>query len=124
MNRLALLTAITALGAATLAFGQPADQAAPQPQPGPSAQPTESPPPPPRNDPSLTTLQHPIRGNSNATSPPHTMASNSAETSTRLAAILPHGMSQQEACVGFKSTVECAATAHAARNLNVSFTEL
>jgi hypothetical protein len=124
MNRLAPLAAIAALSAATFAFAQPADQAVPQPQPGPTSQPTETPPPPSPNDPSMTTMQQPISGNSNATSPPHSMAPNSADTNTRLAAILPQGMSPQEACNGFKSSRECAATVHAAHNLNVSFTDL
>jgi hypothetical protein len=47
-----------------------------------------------------------------------------AAQNTRLAAIVPAGMSTQEACAGFRSTDECAATLHASQNLGISFTDL
>jgi hypothetical protein len=43
---------------------------------------------------------------------------------TRLAAIVPAGMSTTEACSGFRSTDECAATLHASQNLGIPFTDL
>jgi hypothetical protein len=48
----------------------------------------------------------------------------SAAQNTRLAAIVPAGMSATEACAGFRSTDECAATLHASQNLGISFTDL
>jgi hypothetical protein len=123
MKRLAALLA-AALGVATLALAQPINQSAPQPQPGPSSQSSAAPPPPSPSDPSMTTMQQPISGNSSATSPEHSMAPNAAEPNTRLAALLPRGMSPQEACNGFKSQTECAAAAHAAHNLNIPFGDL
>jgi hypothetical protein len=48
----------------------------------------------------------------------------SAAQNTRLAAIVPAGMSATEACAGFQSTDECAATLHASQNLGISFTDL
>jgi hypothetical protein len=72
----------------------------------------------------MTTMQQPISGNSSATSEPESMAANSSSSGTRLAEILPEGMSPQQACEGFKSEQECEATAHAAKNLNVAFSDL
>ena len=51
-------------------------------------------------------------------------AGTSAAQNTRLAALVPAGMSATEACAGFRSTDECAATLHAAQNLGISFTDL
>lgn len=48
----------------------------------------------------------------------------SASQDTRLAAVVPAGMSATEACAGFRSTAECAATLHASQNLGLSFAEL
>jgi hypothetical protein len=119
-----LLALTVALGAATLASAQPMNQSAPQPQPGPRTQSSETPPPPSPSDPSITTMQQPISGNSSATSEPNSMAANASSSATRLAEILPEGVSPQEACNGFKSVQECEATAHAAKNLDVSFADL
>ena len=58
------------------------------------------------------------------TDPSMAQSSISASQNTRLAAIVPAGMSTQEACSGFKSTAECAATLHASQNLGLSFSEL
>lgn len=118
------LTFAVAVGVATLALGQPADQAVPQPQSGPQKQSDATPPPPSPSDPSMTTMQQPISGNSSATNPPNSMAPNSAAPNTRLAAIVPQGMTAREACSAFKTTNECAAALHAAHNLNIPFTEL
>ncbi len=42
----------------------------------------------------------------------------------RLAAVLPRGMTSQDACRGLKSLDLCAATLHAAQNLDVPFADL
>lgn len=119
-----LLAMTVALGAATLAFAQPMNETAPQPQPGPKAQSEEAPPPPSPSDPSITTMQQPISGNSSATSEPNSMAANASSSTTRLAELLPEGMSPKEACDGFRSPQACEATAHAAKNLDIPFGEL
>ncbi len=113
-----------ALGATSWAFAQALNQTAPQPQPGSSSQSTTAPTPPSRNDSSVKWSQQPISGNSTATSAPNSMAPNAAGTKTHLAALLPKGMSQKEACDGLKTTEECAAALHAATNLNISYPEL
>ncbi len=113
-----------ALAATSWAFAQALNQTAPQPQPGSSSESTSAPTPPSRNDSSVSWAQQPISGNSTATSPPNSMAPNAAGTKTHLAALLPQGMSQKEACEGLKTTEECAAALHAAANLNISYAEL
>lgn len=47
-----------------------------------------------------------------------------AEPNTRLAAIVPAGMTSQEACAGFRSVTDCAAALHASQNLNIAFPQL
>jgi hypothetical protein len=44
--------------------------------------------------------------------------------STHLAALVPAGMSTEEACTGFKSVKDCAASLHASQNLNIPFGDL
>ena len=51
-------------------------------------------------------------------------SSESTAQSARLAAIVPSGMSTQEACAGFRNVEECAATLHASQNLNIAFPDL
>lgn len=119
-----LIAVAVAAGSMALAFGQPMNQTAPQPQPGERPQSDETPAPPSRDDPSMTTMQQPISGNSTATSPSNSMAPNAAAEGTHLAALLPQGMSQKEACEGIKTTDECAAMLHAAQNLNIPFADL
>jgi hypothetical protein len=118
-----LIAVAVAVGSTALAFGQPMNQTAPQPQPG-QPQSDETPAPPSRDDPSMTTMQQPISGNSTATSQSNSMAPNAAGESTHLAALLPQGTSQKEACEGIKTTEECAAMLHAAQNLNIPFADL
>jgi len=125
MRSITRLIAVTAaLGSTALAFGQAMNQTAPQPQPGQPAESTTAPPAPSTNDPSVTWSQQPISGNSTATSPSNSMAPNAAGPDTHLAALLPHGMSQKEACEGVKTTNECAAMLHAAQNLSLPFADL
>jgi hypothetical protein len=49
---------------------------------------------------------------------------NDATDDARLQAVLPAGMSSQQACLGFTSLDLCAATLHAARNLGIPYTTL
>jgi hypothetical protein len=44
--------------------------------------------------------------------------------SSRFAELVPSDMSATEACSGFKSTTECAAALHAAKNTGISFKDL
>jgi hypothetical protein len=118
------LFACAALSAATLALAQTTDQPVPQPQPGPKTQSSETPPPPSPSDPSMTTMQQPISGNSGATNPHNSMAPNAAEPGSRLASVLPSGMTMKEACQSFKTTNECAAALHASHDLNIPFEQL
>jgi len=121
MNRsLSLIAAIAALGLVGSAQAAgPGDQAAaqsstaqsstiPSTEPGPPTMGRQSDPSSPQSDPA-TTAQAGI---------------SSASENTRLAAIVPAGMSTQEACAGFRSTDDCAAALHASQNLGISFTDL
>jgi hypothetical protein len=97
---LTLIAATAALGLAASAYaGGPEDQAGAA-QPSPAAQPSM-----PSTD---ATAQ----------------SSASTAQSTRLAAIVPPGMSAQEACAGFRSVDECVATLHASQNLSIPFPAL
>jgi hypothetical protein len=105
---LTLIAATAALGLAAFAYaGGPEDQAGAA-QPSPAAQPSM-----PSTDPATQ-------------SDPAATAQSSASTaqSTRLAAIVPAGMSAQEACTGFRSVEECAATLHVSQNLSIPFPDL
>jgi hypothetical protein len=51
-------------------------------------------------------------------------AKTSVSDNSRLAALIPDGMSSEQACNGFRSIELCAATLHAAQNLNISFSDL
>jgi hypothetical protein len=44
--------------------------------------------------------------------------------STHLAALVPAGMSTEEACTGFRSVKDCAASLHASQNLSIPFADL
>ena len=44
--------------------------------------------------------------------------------STHLAALVPAGMSTEEACTGFKNVKDCAASLHASQNLKIPFGDL
>ena len=104
---LTLIAATAALGLAGLAYaGGPEDQA----QASPAEQrsmPSTDPTTPYATDPSAMA-----------------QSSVSSLQSTRLAAIVPAGMSTQEACAGFRNVEECAATLHVSQNLNIAFPDL
>jgi hypothetical protein len=101
---LTLIAATAALGLAAFAYaGGPEDQAgAAEPATQPSMPSTDS-----QTDPSA-----------------RAQSSTSTSQGTRLAAIVPEGMSAQEACTGFKSVEECVATLHVSQNLSIPFPDL
>ena len=105
---LTLITATAVLGLAAFAYaGEPEDQAGAAQPSMPSSDPTTQSATVPQTDPAAT-------------------AQSSASTgqSTRLAAIVPAGMSAQEACAGFRSVEECVATLHVSQNLSIPFPDL
>ncbi len=82
---------------------------------------------PPSEQPATDRADSPASGNSSAQSGP--MTSSSAPSAargqnTRLAAVVPSGMSTLEACDGFKGVKECATALHAAQNLAIPFADL
>jgi hypothetical protein len=103
-----LIAATAALGLAAFAYaGGPEDQTGAA-QPSPATQPSmQSTDPTTQADPAATA-----------------QSSASTAQSTRLAAIVPSGMSAQEACTGFRSVEECAATLHVSQNLSIPFPDL
>jgi hypothetical protein len=48
----------------------------------------------------------------------------SASGNTRLAALVPAGLTPEDACRGFKDLSECSAALHVAQNLNIPFADL
>jgi hypothetical protein len=75
----------------------------------------------------LTAFAYAEPPNPNSSPPPAPPAqSNGASeaSSTRLAALVPQGMSSEEACKGFSSATDCALVLHIAQNLNISFADL
>ena len=106
---LTLIAATAALGLAAFAYaGGPEDQTGAAAQPSPATQPPmQSTDPTTQSDPAATA-----------------QSSASTAQSTRLAAIVPAGMSAQEACTGFRSVEECAATLHVSQNLSIPFPDL
>lgn len=47
-----------------------------------------------------------------------------ASGNTRLAALVPAGLTPEDACRGFKDLAECSAALHVAQNLNIPFADL
>ncbi|HEY2276427.1 MAG TPA: hypothetical protein VGH61_13060 [Steroidobacteraceae bacterium] len=97
-----LVTAI-AVSLAPLAYGQ----SGPQPQMQPAPQ-TESGPAPSADPPAAAEIQH----------------TTAAFGNTRLAALVPAGLTPEDACRGFKDLSECSAALHVAQNLNIPFADL
>lgn len=52
------------------------------------------------------------------------MHASAASTNTRLAALVPAGLTPEDACRGFKDVAECSAALHLAQNLNIPFADL
>jgi len=113
-NHSLILAAVTA-AAAGLAWGEPATDTTAVPPADPGASPT-APDPNTMSMPSDTAQVGP------SSAAPGAAAGTSANA--RLAAIVPSGMSAQQACSGFSSVTTCAATLHAAQNLNIPFADL
>jgi len=55
---------------------------------------------------------------------PAATQSMASDPSTRLAAIVPPGLTPQAACDGFKSLTDCSAALHASQNLNIPFPDV
>jgi hypothetical protein len=118
-----------AIGLATVGYAQ----TSPGPQPNDQAVPAPQQPMPP--DEQGTPPRQVMPGDQATPAPRQTMppadqaaraappAAN-ADVVTRLAAIVPSGMSSEEACSGFRSVEECATALHLAQNLNIPFTDL
>ena len=97
------LLAAIAVSLAPLAYGQSGPQSQMQPAPQ-----SESGPVPPA-DPPATAESQPMSG---------------AAGNTRLAALVPSGLTPEDACRGFKDLSECSAALHVAQNLNIPFADL
>jgi hypothetical protein len=109
---LTLIAAATALELAAFAYaGGPEDQAG-------AAQPS------PAEQPSMPSIDPATPGVAPTDPSATAQSSASASQSTRLASLVPSGMSAQEACAGFRTVEECAATLHASQNLNIPFEDL
>jgi hypothetical protein len=118
---LSLIAATAALGVAAAAYAGPAEPAGAQPADQPTA--TSAPstdPSAPSDQPSSTDPQS-VESSAAQSS---TAAGPSTSDSTRLAEASPSSMSMQEACTGFKTQKECAATVHASQNLGIPFADL
>lgn len=100
------LLAAVALSLAPLSYAQSGPQSQTQ-----SAQQTESGPAPaaPAADPPAMAESQPA---------------SSASGNTRLAALVPAGLTPEDACRGFKDLRECSAALHVAQNLNIPFAGL
>jgi hypothetical protein len=99
---IALLSIIAALSLAALSLAGANPSSTVQPQPAPTAEAAPAPDPAqPRAD-----ASDPVSGN------------------TRLAALVPAGMSPHEACTGFKDVSECSTALHLSQNLNIAFPEV
>ena len=61
-----------------------------------------------------------------AADPPAMAAASSAAATgnTRLAALVPAGLTPEDACRGFKDLSECSAALHVAQNLDIPFADL
>ena len=126
---ISFLYAAAALGLATVTYSQ----TSPGPQPSEQAAPAQQQPMPPSHEPSATApppsqpmppgseppASEPQRGEAAAAAPRA-----SGDAATRLAAVVPSGMSPQEACDEFRSVEECATALHLAQNLNIPFKDL
>lgn len=122
------LAAAAALCGAGLAGAQPADPSSQPSQPYSSEQPMPAHPAvPAQTQPGPATDEQAVAADPSAaepSQPPPAQAGTAAapaSPSTRLAALVPSGMTPQEACLGFESVAQCAATLHAAQNLDLPY---
>jgi hypothetical protein len=123
-----LLAAAATLSLAGLAGAQPADPSSQpsqpysseQPMPARPATPAQTQPDPAANEQAVVAAPSAAEPSQQPPAPAGT-AGPPVSPSTRLAAIVPSGMTAQEACLGFDSVAQCAATLHAAQNLNLPY---
>lgn len=105
MKRIAFpILAAVAVSLAPLAYGQ----SGPQPQAQPAPQ-TESGPAPSADPPAAAA---------------EAQQTTAASGNTRLAALVPAGLTPEDACRGFKDLSECSSALHVAQNLNIPFADL
>jgi hypothetical protein len=97
------LLAAIAVSLAPLAYAQSGPQA--QMQPAPQTEPSPA----------------PAAERAAAAADTHATA---ASGNTRLAALVPAGLTPEDACRGFKDVGECSAALHVAQNLNIPFADL
>lgn len=115
---LTLIAATAALGVAAAAYAGPGEPPGAQPSPADQPPATTA----PSTDPSSPSDQP-------SSTEPQSTDSAAAQSSTaagpaRLAEASPSSMSMSEACTGFKTQKECAATVHASQNLSIPFADL
>lgn len=104
MKRIAFpLLAAIAVSLAPLSYAQSGPQQ--QMQPAPQTEPT----PAPAADPPAAAAD---------------MHASAASGNTRLAALVPAGLTPEDACRGFRDLSECSAALHVAQNLNIPFADL
>jgi hypothetical protein len=103
------LLAALAVALAPLAYGQSGSQQ--QMQPAPQTEPM----PAPAADPPASASDTPASTAS---------GSSMASGNTRLAALVPAGLTPEDACRGFKDLNECSASLHVAQNLDIPFADL
>ncbi len=96
------LLAAIAVSLAPLSYAQSGPQA--QMPPAPQTEPTQAPPA--------------------AAAETQSAQSTAASANTRLAALVPAGLTPEDACRGFKDLSECSAALHVAQNLNIPFADL
>jgi hypothetical protein len=74
----------------------------------------------------LAQQQQPAPAAPAAAGPPAMAATTAAAASgnTRLAALVPAGLTPEDACRGFKDLSECSAALHVAQNLDIPFADL
>ena len=74
----------------------------------------------------LAQQQQPAPAAPAAADPPAMAATTAAAASgnTRLAALVPAGLTPEDACRGFKDLSECSAALHVAQNLDIPFADL
>jgi hypothetical protein len=107
MKRIAFpLAAAVAIALAPLSYAQSGPQQQTQPAPQTEPMPAPAADPPASAATQAATQATPASGN------------------TRLAALVPAGLTPEDACRGFKDLSECSAALHVAQNLNIPFADL
>jgi hypothetical protein len=75
-----------------------------------------------------TAMQSPPAGDAVPVPDPASVApspiTDEVAANTRVASLVPAGMSTKDACIGFQNMAQCSAALHAAQNLNLPFADL